>query len=393
MNQFSDELKQQRPEDINLLKMIESRIMEIVQIENDCKKKLPKLFNQRLPRFMRRRAACHDRSRLPERLRSLLGPISETPASKKAKIKLLRYKRKMLYLKRKRKRRLHDNPLLKNPKKSLLHKWFAKRFKMDSDHVPVHNSTKNQRNLKRQLRYGCAYLSFLHMNTLDIIVKEPAKNLKLVRERLNQLTKTISGFTFCAQALNEKRYEVCVHLYETVKQEEQDRQYICPALVSIRYDVEEKDVIICLWVNRNHIERISKLIEFHLEDLTKKPVIEINRVEPRDTVRIRLVGQNAYEEVGKVIEDKSLHKAAIEDAEKRLPKRLGSSIGRFYVPNCYTNCIYYNTYPRAVDIVLRNREGKLEWHKMIKNKAHLVGGYRDVERLLTDDCFMLKPDA
>lgn len=396
MDQYELERQVKRTPDINLLKMIESRIMEIVQIENDCKKKLPKLFNQRLPRFMRRRAACHDTSRLPKRLRALLGtPTSDTPANKKAKTKLLKYKRKMLFRKRKRKLRKHHDPLLANQTKSLLHKWFAKRFKMDSDYVPVHNNTKNQRNLKRQLRYGCAYFSYAHMNSLEICVSDASKNLKLVRETLNQLTYSISGFTFCAQALDEKRYEVCVHLYEPLVsgEERQTRDYICPALVSLRAADDVKDAKFCIWCDRVHLERVSQLLDSTLSDLKEKNLVSITKALPQHVMRIKLVGQNAYEESARIVADKSQHKAALEDTERRLPRRLGAAIGRFRAENLYTDYIYYNTYPSSVDIVFKNREGKLIWHKMIKNKAHIVGGRRDVERLLSEGCFRLQPDV
>lgn len=239
------------------------------------------------------------------------------------------------------------------------------------------------------------------MNLIEVHIDASNKkalpaNVGTVKQHLNKLTDETSGFTFCAQAIEAKNYEVCLHLYEPSSQQEQgaERKYLGPAFVSFSDAVREKDTAkLRIWVCRGIINQVMQHVDSILSCLSDlKMPVSAKKIPPSEIIRIRMIGQNAYDELSKVITDQNSHKAATEAAERRLPTQLGASIGRCLKDSDHMHLIYFNTHPRCVDLVLSQRQGKLLWHKLIKNKAHLVGGYRDVERLMTGNCFELKPD-
>lgn len=388
MDEYSSELKMRQQvsretNEINLLNMIESRIMEIVQIEDECKRKLPKLYHQRLPRFMRRRAASHNPNRLPKRFR----PSEKSDFGTKDRKKLLKHRRKIQFRKHKRILSKHVKHKYKDSFKCLLHKWFAKRFKMGQEgaleHVPLYNNTKNQRNLYRQSCYGCAYLSLAHLIPLRINFKK--QNLDDDLDYLNRLTKEVSGFTFCAQSLIKGQYEIVIHMFNP-----DTNEYICPAFTNLHgANVKQPNCEITLWVPRNKFQEIYNNLIVISEQFNRE--YQIDQVYPKDWTRVRLVGPSAHEQALKISESQKIHKSAILDVKKKLNLSFGLTIGRF-VEEKVANFIYYYTKPTVVDIVFKGPEGRMLWHKLIKNKAHLVGGHRDIDRLLVADCFKLIPD-
>lgn len=404
MEQFQEEVKMQSDpsdgkdkqrnaqNDINLLSMIESRIMEVVQIEDDCKKKMPKLYQQRLPRFMRRRAASHNPKRLPKKLR----PQSGSGFASKSRKSLLRYRQRTKFQKFKRILKKHSRHKYEDPYKSLLHKWFAKRFKISKDddykhmsHVPIHNNTKNQRNLYRQSKYGCAYISMIHLISIELTLTS-TKNASLFAAQLsqvNRLTNHVTGFTFGAKALEKGRYEVAVHLY---KPESNLQEYICSALVNFKKSNKQSPKPkFVLWLPRQHYQEVYKYLKCLSDELEEG--FSVEGIYPRDCVRVKLLGPDSHAEAAKIICNKNNHKLVNEDIERRLGSSFGTSLGRLIEePNA--TFTYYNTKPQTVDIVLKTREGRLLWHKLVKNKAHLVGGSRDLNTLLLDESFKLIPD-
>ena len=385
MDQYRTDLKakESQTNDVNLLHMLESRITEIVRIEREAMKKFPKLFHQRLPRFMRRRAASHNLKRIPKFRRP-------NKINTKDRRKLLVHRRKVRYLKHKRvifKSRRH---VYKHKNKCLLHKWFAKRFRIERtatglEQVPLHNNTKNQRNLYRQTRYGCAYLSMAHLVAIQV---ENENNLT-TREELNKLTKSISGFTFSAKALESGRYEIVVHLFRPKalatsepaslehvekKFKTPNREYICPAYVINNNN--NKHLI--LWLPRSNADEVIELYR----DLTP---LSFKKIQPCEWVRVRLIGPKAREEALKIVEEKEGQQKVMEDVDRRLllSHGFGVTLGRFEDPNSAASFTYYQTEPPTVDVVFRHKAGRTLWHKLIKNKAHLVGGKRDVDNLFS----------
>lgn len=377
MDQFKEDLKTKQSNlDLNLLRMIESRITEIIQIENEIKKKYPKLFQQRLPRFMRRRAASHNPKRIPKRLRP-------TKFNAKERRKLYKYRLRIRYQKHKRILNKHARHKFKDSNKTVLHKWFAKRFKMSQEqpleHVPLHNNTKNQRNLYRQTRYGCVYLSFAHLVAIKIDLEYNTATV----ERLNKLANSISGFTFSAISLESGRYEIAIHLFKSSADGQTakgKRLHLCPALVN------NHKTHLLLWIPRLMVQQVQEQLE--------KIDVPFSLIMARDCVRIRLLGPESRSEAMKIAEDKNKHQDAIQDVDRRLlpSQEFGASIGRF-IRESNADFIYYQTKPVAVDVVFRNKAGRMLWHQLVKNKAHLVGGKRDVDNLLTANCFKLEPDC
>ena len=392
MDNYNEELKTKKQNDsVNILQMLESRISEIVQIEKEVKKKFPKLFQQRLPRFMRRRAASHNVKRIPK----LRRPKNVESKDRK---KLFAHRRKVLFTNHKRILKKNQRHAYKDPNKCVLHKWFAKRFKLERsqeseglEQVPLYNNTKNQRNLYRQTRYGCAYLSLAD----TIAVRLEGDYCMKLLAKLDILSESISGFTFSARTLETDRYEVVVHLFTPTTDADQadhkekkvklepssDREYICPMFVNNRADH------MIFWLPRKHVDRILELYK-SLDDSLK-----FTKIQPCDWTRVRLIGPKSREEAMKIAQDPERHKQAISDVDQRLaPRRtLGLSIGRF-IDEQDASFTYYSTDPYAVDIVFRKKAGRMLWHKLIKNKSHLVGGKRDVDTLTTGNCFELIPD-
>lgn len=365
--------------EINLLNMIESRILDILQMEQEAKRKRPKLFSQRLPRFMRRRAACHNIKRLPRKLQS-------RSTSGKSRKSLMKFRRRDQFRRHKRILRKHSKHDFQDPTKCLIHKWFAKRFKLAKDepwkNVPLYNNTKNRRNLYRQSVYGCAYFSMGHLIPISLTLCIPDKKSKFMMldqlEKLNKLTNESSGFTFCAISLEKCRYELTIKLFD-VRQE-----YICDALVYLdNYDDPKSSTKITLWVPRDKHQNICDKLRTISADC--KHPFEISTIMPRELIRIRLVGPDARERALSICEDREKHEMAISETDIKCRRVFGCLMGRFE-KGIVTDVIYFNTEPNIVDIVFKGPKGRMLWYKLIKNNSHLVGGQRDFEILGSSAC-------
>lgn len=398
MEEFQEEMKSKTnsssSDRLNLLNMIESRIMEIVQIEKECKRKLPKLYSQRLPRFMRRRAACHNIRRLPKKLR----PTTSSDFGSKDRRNLLKYRRRVKFRKHKRSLRKHARHQYKNPNKFLLHKWFAKRFKLHQgdklDQVPLFNNTKNQRNLYRQTIYGCAYLSMSHMAAMQVNFKHNLDDLLLDYQLnlLNRLTRQVSGFTFQAQALKKGRYELAIHIF---KPNSRPSEYLCTLYATLKESQKQDKAKktgsqLNLWIPRSHFDEIHDYLKTISEDSSAD--FTITKLSIQDYARVRLIGPDCRKAATKITSDLESHKSVVEDVGLRLNCSLGISIGRF-VEEKHVDFTYFNTKPQTVDVVFKKKPGRMLWHELVKNKAHLVGGLRDLENLMQNDCLKLKPDC
>lgn len=452
MDEFKKDIKAEQEakhvRDINLLNMIESRIMEIVQIEDECKKKLPKLFSQRLPRFMRRRAACHDIKRMPRKLRPHID------SNLKPRKSLLKYRQKKRFRKHKRILKRHARHKYRDLDKCLMHKWFAKRFKMSSqgplNHVPLYNSTKNQRNLYRQTRFGCAFISMAHLAAIQLtfVPDLTVGTLRCQLMQLNQLAFEISGFTFNARALGNTNYEILIHLYEPIENASVERDYICSVMAHLnnigsvecpektkqQRDTSRPPAQLTLWVPREKVKDVTNHLMIIAEQLNENKFV-LKKISPSEETRVRLVGPDAWTQAVRVSEHLSddsdtvkidatktnpvkpskasqtdmkvgedcdplrpIHTNAQDDASQRLGSAndykgssFGLTIGR-YVEEKFVDFIYYNTEPRVVDLIFKTKKGRHLWYQLVKNKAHLVGGYRDLDRLLPAQKYKLIPD-
>lgn len=350
----------------NMLNMIESRIIELLKAEQESKRKLPKLFSQRLPRHMRRRAACHDPKRLPKRLRRYV----EAADTRK---KLLIYRLKKRHTKNKRILKKHLGHHFKDGSKCLLHKWFAKRFKMEHfgilKNLPLHNSTKNQLNLYRQSLYGCAYISMAHLVRIRLDFNQGVRGQIIsLLDQLNSLTNCISGFTFSAEALELGEFEITVKLFSPAK------EFICNALVFLSNYSKCCPSYLTMWLPKeNSVEILRRLEE--ISELSKVK-FRCSLQSTSDILRIRLLGPNSHLRALSISTNLHENTKARDQVVTQIHKSLGLSIGRF-IEEDNLDVIHYNTDPITVDIVLKGPSGRLLWCKLVKNKAHLVGGYRD----------------
>lgn len=359
--------------DINLLNMIESRIIEIIDIEKLARKKRPKLFSQRLPRYMRRRAACHNIKRLPLRVRNLVRKPEDKSTKTKDIKKLLKYRRRLRFRKHKRVLRKHKKADYRNPMKCLLHKWFAKRFNIGTlyplSYIPIHNNTKNWRTIQRHSVYGCAFLSMAHLMQIIVKFDNPTKKYRLNDQfdKMNRITTEPTGFTFCALALERCRYEIVIKLLI-------DGHEISILASLDNYSDSKQPASLTLWVPVIHHQIICDRLKEISKECTKEFVVET--IMPKYCTRIRLLGPDARTEALKVCENRDLHNIAIDDAIKRCKCSFGFEIGR-HIKDTNAEFTYYNTKPEAVDISFKGVKGRLLYYQLVKHKAHLVGGKRD----------------
>lgn len=157
------------PDELSLVKMIESRYSEINQLIGEMKAKSPKLVQQKLPLHMRRRAASHNINRLPARARKLL---RRKLAGKDLTSQVKERKRKNCK-KHQNRKKLEISHAIRESKsdRCLLHLWFVKRFKMISLYnliIPNYNTTKNRRKIYRMSKSGCVHFYLPHIQCIQI---------------------------------------------------------------------------------------------------------------------------------------------------------------------------------------------------------------------------------
>lgn len=160
------------PDEISLIKMIESRYSEINQLVGEIKTKSPKLVSQKFPLHMRRRAASHNINRLPSRTRKL---VRKKLAGKDMTSQVKERKRKNCKKYQNRKK-LEINHAVREskPDRCLLHLWFVKRFKMismDNLIIPNYNTTKNRRKIYRMSKNGCVHFYLPQVQCIQIKYK------------------------------------------------------------------------------------------------------------------------------------------------------------------------------------------------------------------------------
>ena len=191
--------------------------------------------------------------------------------------------------------------------------------------------------------------------------------------KLNSLAEEPSGFTFCAISLERCNYELTIKLFD------KRNAYICDALVHLdNYHDQKRPAFLTMWVPILHHKIIIDRLKVISTECSRE--FKTQLVMPNEWVRIRLVGQDSREIAQKLGKDKELHDNAVYDADFRCKSFLKFHLGR-HIEEQVVNFTYFNTQPRAVDIVLKGKEGRLLWYDMIKNKSHLVGGFRDFTRL------------
>lgn len=353
---------------LNLLSVIESRILEIKQLEKECRQKVPKLYLQRLPRFMRRRAASHNINRLPKKAQVGAKSLNFGTKDRRTLNKFRRSKRF-----KKHKRCLHKHQS-KRIHKGLLHKWFAKRFHIcPKTKIPLYNATKNQRNLYRHSRYNCAFISLDCLCELQIKIKTKQDELLHHLSILNGLTDKKTGFTFLSKSFINQKYEVQIYLYE---RHLYPNNYICTCRAFISQ--ENEDVKLKLWVPRVKAKHVEQQLVSLLND---KNLYEINAVNISKQSRVRCIGPKVTRALTSLC-DSDAKVEELHGCLAKVPTGFKATMGLKLHPTSAVTMICYNTSPPMIDAIFDGKQGRLAWYKLIRNKTHVVGGYRDVKNLL-----------
>lgn len=289
-----------------------------------------------------------------------------------------------------------------------------------------------------------------HLNAIQLTFNSSLSvgELKCQLMQLNQLAFEISGFTFNARALSNTNYETLIHLYKPTENAIIEREYICSIMARLssigniecperakqHKDASKPPTRLIMWVPK---EKLRDLVDYlnHIAEHMEEKKFTVSKILPSEQTRIRLVGPDAWTQAVKVssetaplagqptaietklsttkldakpecqvdvpnesIETTSAHYLAQGDASQRLGSAndyrgssFGLTIGR-YVEEESVDFIYYNTEPKVVDLIFKGKRGRLLWHILVKNKAHLVGGYRDLDRLLSIEKYKLVPD-
>lgn len=184
------------PDELSIERWIKARNAEIASLAQECKVKLPQQMSQRLPRYMRRRAASGNPKRIPKSVRPWWLE-DKTTVKKKKKQQRTKYKSAALAI-RSRKRRNDD------PSRSPIHVWLAKRFKMQlmwGQRIAWSNCTKNQRSLFRKARSSyCIYYLSNFMKCIK--VKSSSENISYTSPIKFNLEGEEFLFVHCSERQN-----------------------------------------------------------------------------------------------------------------------------------------------------------------------------------------------
>lgn len=301
---------------------------------------------------MRRRAASNNPKRVPKALQELL-PKTETKAKRKRKVNKRRIKARN-----------------RDPRRTILHLWFAKRFKLElkwNQLVPYKNNAKNQRILYRCSKRGYTvfYLSFLKSFLLEAVDKQGLLDL-------------FSHF--------------CCHSdWKTLQQTPNDHQCVLHFYKCDQYPLhlvgpcQIVPLTTGFWIT-SHISVYDEIIT-ELSD--KDSSIKIN--QNLNCSYIRLYGPKASSQ----IEKRLLLKKTWQECQ------VDFSLNKFYslkshqqitiadfIRSTQTNNNDSDTIAvkrhlqgcfEAIDIVTVNSSLKTVWNALNKNLGHLVGGLRDLQ--------------
>lgn len=350
---------------INVLKLIGSRILEIKKLDDECKRKVPKLASQRLPRYMRRRAASHNIKRIPKFARPRKELIEDKKTTRTHKL-LLRYRRRKSFRKCKRRKKSKKD-------KTPIHNWLAKRFKMDKNtHFPLVNSTKNQRSLYRKARDSCAYFYEPSLQPLKIKLLMKSRTVESTINSLNRLCNPATGFTFLAKSIQDGNYEVLSYIYTL---DQYPLGFICP----IRMTFLNKTTLL-LWIPQAKFEMVLDQIKLALNCPSDVDEILLGLFRAK-MMRFRLIGPKSYEEASRICPST----VDLRSKLNKLSQSYQTSIGcrtTVVVEQHQTSITFikYNSTPLMIDVTIPIKaKGKLIWYELIKNRSHLMGGMRDLE--------------
>lgn len=345
------------PDDVLLLKLIKLRNEELEAINIECKTKLPKQSIQRLPRYMRRRAASNNPKRLPKVIQSR---YLDGKRDKTSKVKELRRKQMKKHVnERKSKEQIARREVDAN--RTLLHIWFAKRFKLEliwSKSVPISNNTKNQRNLYKMAKSGVCF--YYISSFLKVISVNYGDKQELIVNLIKGVVKKDVN-TNCS-------IETTFHVLDGTT---------AIGYVSLIWDTNSNSVTI--WMHRAATEFIVDLLTANGFEISDQDQLE----------RFKLIGSDSRKTLSRIgfqdidlepLFTSSLGFVRVIKTTEKLSQDLESCSKPFC--NNVIEAVLINTSTptrTCVDLVVKKIAAKSVWNKLVTNRDHLVGGLRDLK--------------
>lgn len=324
---------------------------------------------------MRRRAASNNPKRVPKSMR-------EAHIYSMAKSEKNKKKKKDKKVKKRKSKKVGTRN--KDPKRTVLHLWLAKRFKLVLEydlHLPYRNNVKNQRLLYRCAKKGYAIFYLPQFKSMLLDFSRTTKEACL--EALKPFIR------FDQEKLSNLQLNHCceVHLYDLAQ------HFLGP--------------IRCLWLEDGkhlwltaHISIFDKVQQL-LKELSSSHSIPI--VPSNQHSFIRMYGPNAVKHLVKKF---SINRQALLNLPSNqaraftATKEETKTITPFtFVSTNFTNkselslCIIGNALGHlgAIDLVVPNEQVKPFWHKLNENMSQLVGGQRDEQFFAIETCTPLFP--
>jgi hypothetical protein len=323
------------PNNVTILEMLSKRSQEIHSLVQEIEKKMPKLATQRLPRIMRRRAASSNPKRIPKSCRSSWFKTQTQENVSASKNKKRRQLKKHISSKERQQaiqRRKHRLD------RSLLHVWFAKRFKMerlDGHLVPIHNTNKNQRTLFRKSKNHCCYF----------YMSPYLRSFEVKGVKMESFLEKMSKFTYEKDILDDlcKKKVFKIHVHDL------QNNMISPLEIFVINDNLQ------VWCPFSVAQEVQKFLDECFPH-------EHHSFE--DVERIRLVGPESWNNTTKIMGVKS------SDETQDLAVQENSVIVRDAIGDRITT-----------DLIVPRTECRNLWNLLVKNRGHFVGGLRDLKML------------
>jgi hypothetical protein len=384
--------------EIYLFKMLESRSLEVNALNIECKTKAPKLSSQRLPRFMRRRASSHNPKRVPKSIRqSVIKKLNETKTKSKTKKK---NKKKFV-----NKKKLETSIKNRNHRKdrTVLHVWFAKRFKMElywNCLLPKNNTTKNSRILYNSSKNDCVfyYLAFCQCIQIDYSLS----NREHLINYLSHFTHSDIGCGFGAKIYEMANREGITVLYDY-------DSYPFDAITSCYFLWNQSFSKLWLWV---HISVYDQVFERLTHRMTDSTYFKFNRRNGQ-LERFRLIGPKAHELLSNCFKfnfieifnsdpttTQTVHYFRFNETNPSLINYNECNLFKDVTHNNERSLEYdfliilkNNAFNKrfSTDIIVLSESAKQLWHSITKNRSHKVGGIRDIEMIALNTSSLLFP--
>lgn len=348
---------------LDIEKVVNARLIELNSLSKEIKQKDNKLVLQRIPRYMRRRAASHNPKRVPSRyVKHPLAALANSAVKEK------RRKQRKKHV-NKAKLRLSVRRRNKKEGRTLLHIWFRKRFSLinELDYlVPLKNNTKNYRNLHKVSTRTCAFYYRPLSRSLEIKFADQPQ-LKEALVLLKGLFNCPAGLGACADR------ELDLFFYKDNR---------CLAPVGL---LQPSETSIWLSIPADYHSSLNQKLNKLFSGINLKFTTYENQFE-----RFRLVGPKSSKYLELLLNNSSTKQPddirltslfSSEPPNHKAFRVIESSkfiatAGKW--PDSVTILVKDNE-KRILDVLVPRRMAKRFWYNLVKNKSHLVGGKVDQE--------------